>query len=480
MRPPSVLLSRREMLALGLGAAAYSAAVPGETRQATGVKVGEMTTGSVRFWLRRTGSSHRLANGIVRRGDGKTAKVLPPGADPRVLEGAAPGAPGYLRVVYKGPVSGATPWLDVNENADFATFPLVTGLRPGGAYTYSVETRATRKGRIDGELAGKFRTLPPADADVPIRFAMLSCQMYFHMDRPDGFHLYRSIQVEDPALLLSCGDNVYYDEDDPIANSEAVARYHWNRMYSLPTLVDCLRHVGGYWQKDDHDVLSNDAWPAIVPRRVAPLTFAQGQRIFREQVPAPENGRPMYRTVRAGAGVELWLPEARDYRTPNDDPDGPEKTIWGAEQKRWLKQSLQASNAVWKIIVNPNPIVGPDRPSKNDNHANPGFQHESREIRQFLKDNFDGNVISVCGDRHWQYHSVDPETGLHEFGCGAASDAHAGGTPGLDKRMHRFHRVQGGYLSFSVERDGAQSVLRLQHKDVHGQPVHERRFTRKA
>jgi alkaline phosphatase D len=467
-------------MALGLGASAYAAAVPGETHQATGCKVGEMTEESARFWLRRTASSQRLVNGIVRKGHQQAAKYLAPDARTSVLEGAAPGATGYVRVVYRGAKSGATRWLDVTEAADYAVQTTVIGLRPNTAYTYSVETRATRRGRVDGELTGAFRTLPLTSSVERVRVAMLSCQMYCHMDRPDGFHIYESIQRDSPQFLLSCGDNVYYDNEDPIANREDVARYHWQRMYSLPTLTNCLRQVGGYWQKDDHDVLSDDAWPSLDDKKMKPLTFVEGQRIFREQVPEPGVGKPLYRTVRVGTDLELWLPESRDYRTPNNGPDGPQKTIWGAEQKRWLMTSLAASKATWKVLVNPNPIVGPDRKTKNDNHSNAGFAHESREIRNFLKSNFDGNVISVCGDRHWQYHSIDPETGLHEFGCGAASDLHAGGTPGLDPVRHQFHRVLGGYLSIDVNRDGGTCALRLSHRDVHGVAVHGHTFRRQV
>lgn len=437
-----------------------------------------MTPESACLWLRRTAASQRLANGIVRRGQGNEAKYLAPETSPDLLEGAAPGAPGYLRVVYRGARSGATPWLEVNEQADYATQTLLRGLRPNSTYQYTVETRATRNGRTDGELTGTFRTLPTATAVVPLNVALLSCQMYCHMDRPDGFHIYESIAREAPQFLLSCGDNVYYDNEDPIVNREAVARHHWQRMYSLPTLTHCLRNIGGYWQKDDHDVLSDDAWPSRNDRKMAPFTFAQGQRIFREQVPAPVAGQPLYRTVRVGADLELWLPESRDYRSVNTDPDGPQKSIWGAEQKRWLLESLRASNATWKVMVNPNPIVGPDRKTKNDNHANAGFAHESQEIRRFLKSHFDGQVISVCGDRHWQYHSIDPETGLHEFGCGAASDLHAGGTPGLDPVRHQFHRVLGGYLSLDVARESGQCALRLRHRDVRGAAVHEHTFRR--
>jgi alkaline phosphatase D len=312
-----------------------------------------------------------------------------------------------------------------------------------------------------------------------VRAALLSCQMYAHKDRADGFHIYESIGKWAPDLLLSCGDNVYYDNEDPIASNEAVARYHWERMYSLRTLVECLRGVGGYWQKDDHDVLSDDAWPAMKDAKMRDLTFAAGQRIFRQQVPAPEAGKPMYRTVRAGADVELFLTEARDYRSANTDADGPGHTIWGAEQRRWLLDALRRSGAAWKIIVSPNPLVGPDRKNKKDNHANAAYAQEGGEFRRWVRNNFDGDVIAVCGDRHWQYHSVEPESGLHEFGCGAASDEHAGGTPGFDGARHRFHRVKGGYLTIESERREGQSLLWLRHRDVRGATAHEQVFSRR-
>lgn len=275
-------------------------------------------------------------------------------------------------------LSGATKWLDASEAADFAAQTTLTGLRPDTSYSYVVETRATRNGRVDGELTGGFRTLPVSARPAAVSIAMLSCQMYCHMDRPDGFHLYESIQRDAPHFLLSCGQNAYDDNEDPIANSEAVARYHWQRMYSLPTLVNSLRHVGGYWQKDDHDVFSNDAWPAMADKRMAPFTFVQGQRIFREQVPAPLTGQPLYRTVRAGADIELWLPEARDYRTPKQPSRWAGKTIWGVEQKAWLMKSLRASTATWKILVNPNPSgAGPDDEERQPRQL--GFAHESRQ-----------------------------------------------------------------------------------------------------
>ncbi len=83
------------------------------------------------------------------------------------------------------------------------------------------------------------------------------------------------------------------------------------------------------------------------------------------------------------------------------------------------------------------------------------------------------NFFVVCGDRHWQYHSVHPQTGLHEFSVGAASDEHAGGTPGEDKTYHRFHRVKGGFASITLTPTANGSAIAIRHHDVNGAVVYE-------
>ncbi|NIP95358.1 MAG: alkaline phosphatase, partial [Akkermansiaceae bacterium] len=46
------------------------------------------------------------------------------------------------------------------------------------------------------------------------------------------------------------------------------------------------------------------------------------------------------------------------------------KTIWGAKQKQWLFRSFEESDATFRLLISPTPVVGPDRGGKNDNHAN--------------------------------------------------------------------------------------------------------------
>ena len=167
---------------------------------------------------------------------------------------------------------------------------------------------------------------------------------------------------------------------------------------------------------------------------------------------------PSYRTFRWGRDLQVWFTDGRDFRSPNKMPDGPDKTIWGAEQKAWFKRTVKESDATWKVLVSPTPLVGPDRGSKNDNHSNEGFAHEGDEIRAWLKANVPDNFFVICGDRHWQYHSVHPGTGVQEFSVGPASDEHASGSPGDDAKVHKFHRVQGGFLAVALKREGAKAA----------------------
>ena len=67
-------------------------------------------------------------------------------------------------------------------------------------------------------------------------------------------------------------------------------------------------------------------------------------------------------------------------------PDGPGKSIWGKEQKEWLKRTLVASDATFKLLISPTPMIGPDNLRKTDNHCDVGgFQHERDEFFAFLK-----------------------------------------------------------------------------------------------
>ena len=129
-------------------------------------------------------------------------------------------------------------------------------------------------------------------------------------------------------------------------------------MYSLPLQREFHRQVPSYFIKDDHDILKDDCWPG---QTQGELSFARGVELFAEQTPS---SRAPYRRFRWGAQLELWLLEGREFRSPNTDPDGPEKTILGPEQLAWLERTLVESDATFRVVLSATPIVGPDRSRK--------------------------------------------------------------------------------------------------------------------
>jgi alkaline phosphatase D len=430
------------------------------------VKVGEVTDTTAIVWTRLTANGGRNADG--QKLVGKGAKDDTPLADAEVhkLHGACPGAAGRIRVRYdtKPDLSDAkaTGWVDVSEKTDFTHQFALAGLPADTVIHYAVDTTDPQK-VAHGSQPGSFRTAVKPDAEAEITFAVITCQMYADLDHADGFHIYPALRELAPRFVAITGDNVYYDSERPRALTPALARYHWERMYSLPRHAELLRTFATYWEKDDHDTLKDDSWPG---QKMGDLTFAEGQRIFRQQVPM---GETIYRTFRWGKFLQVWLTDGRDFRSANNLKDGPEKTIWGKEQKAWLFRTMKESDAAWKVLISPTPLVGPDRANKGDNHANKAFQTEGDEVRAWFQKNAPKNAFVICGDRHWQYHSVHPETGLTEFSVGAASDVHAGGSPGENKEYHKFHRVKGGFLTVVA---GGKSIT-FRHHDVNGKVVYQ-------
>ena len=193
----------------------------------------------------------------------------------------------------------------------------------------------------------------------------------------------------------------------------------------------------------------------------------------------------MYRTQRIHRDVQLWFTEGRDFRSPNKMPDGPEKSLWGKTQREWLQRTLKESDATWKIIITPTPMVGPDDTSKRDNHVNlRGFRHEADAFFSWAKDNGVARLFTFCGDRHWQYHSIHP-SGVEEFSCGALNDENSrrGVAPGakngtdpeaLIKQPYTYAEPTGGFLQVAIARaDGGVPQLRITFRDDTGRSLYE-------
>jgi len=351
-----------------------------------------------------------------------------------------------------------TRWVAATPDADYIVKTKVTGLEPGTRYYYRLLSRARIESQPEAGPTGTFATLDPGGGKRGVSFAVVTGMNAFAFrfrseaeNKDQGYPALETIVSQDPDFLVATGDNVYYDT--PYigrAKSRRGMRAKWHRQFATPRFAAFFQRIPVYWQKDDHDYRYNDADPygALEP------SHELGAAVFREQVPVTppgDEGAVTYRTHRIGDLLQIWLVEGRDYRDSNIAPPGPGKTMWGGAQRDWLQKTLLASDAVFKILVSPTPMIGPDDKMtgiqggilarlvgsspigqggdnrKRDNHTNAyGFRDEAEAFFTWLAENgfLERNFYIVCGDRHWQYHSIRPD-GFEEFSSGALVDGNA-------------------------------------------------------
>lgn len=477
----------------------------GEIANLQGEMAGEVTTDSVILQSRLTGL-RQLENDDV------------------------PGAPGVARFEISTEDSFEpairTDWITAHPGRDYIVKKKITGLTPATRYSYRLVFGPTVHEVRPGPVR-HFRTHPSAQIDAPVSFAVVTCMNYyfFHYgkynrddayrgaDKRLGYPALEAIQKLRPDFFVSTGDNVYLDHPGDVlfqqalkagknphpsphggkeAQTETAMRHKYHEQFVQPRFVQLFATTPTYWQKDDHDYRTNDSWPAMQ----YPISHELGVRDFVEQLPVTDPADPRavtYRTHRVGKLLQLWFVENRDYRSPNTDPDGPQKTIWGAEQKAWLKRTLAESDATFKLLISPTPMVGPDIPGgpvsgdKADNHCNPGgFQHEAAEFFAWAKaEGIDRKRFFIlCGDRHWQYHSIHP-SGFEEFSSGTLvkqnaargikpGDKRSSDPEGLIKQPFISPKPAGAFLQVNVRppSDGAAATLIISFYDETGAVLH--------
>jgi alkaline phosphatase D len=473
--------SRRAVAIVALLALCTTPVHSQSTSLGQGAMVGEVGTDTALLQTRLTAGDTLNATGDLPGRQGEVRFAW--GTDPDVLHAAA-----WQR----------TGWLQAESDHDYIVRHRLSGLRPGTEYFYYVEFPVN--GVMMVSPPKSFRTLPGPDSDRAVTFCMGSCMNYnsftqgksngggpitaTEWDRQQGYPAFAAMKHLQPDFFIGTGDIVYYDKPgDSPATELADLRQKWHEQFRFTRLIEFFSTTPAYWSKDDHDFRYNDA--DLRGDRLPSATT--GIDLFREQMPIHDLGdseSPTYRTHRINRWLQLWFTEGRDYRSPNRSTDGPEKSLWGTAQRQWLQTSLQQSDAHWKIIISPTPMVGPDDASKRDNHTNlKGFRHEAEQFFNWCEEQQIDNLMVFCGDRHWQYHSIHP-LGIEEFGCGALNDENSrrGVAPGsrrgtdpegLIRQPWTYSEPSGGFLYVRVgPGDDGAGLLQIEFRDDTGRVQH--------
>ncbi|MEU6160228.1 alkaline phosphatase D family protein [Streptomyces sp. NPDC047130] len=412
----SLAASAALALPVGVGSAAPAFALSGRPRAAWGVQAGDVTADSGLVWVR----SDRPARMVV--------EVSPTESFRRVRR-------------VPGPLLGG--------DTDFTGTTRLRGLPPGEQVHYRVLLADPDDPRRTGEpVTGTFRTAP-ARRRQGLRFLWsgdLAGQGWGINPDLGGYRIYDAMARLDPDFFLLSGDSVY--ADGPIAATaalpdgrvyrnvvteekskvaETLAEFRGNFRYNL--LDENLRRfnarVPTIVQWDDHEVRNNwypgqiiaDTDVRYTEKRVDVLV-ERARRAVSEYYPVStltpgrREGR-MYRVVRHGPLLDVFVLDMRTYRNANSsgtgtvDPQG----ILGREQLEWLKRELARSNAVWKVIAADMPLglVVPDTTegrrnveavAQGDPGAPLGRELQIAELLRFVKHRRITGTVWLTADVH--------------------------------------------------------------------------------
>ena len=355
---------------------------------------------------------------------------------------------GTLKVHLSGGKHHGIARLNVRAADDYTGQVVLTGLRPDTNYRYRV-----------GSEQGSFQTAPAADDADAVRLAFggdVTGQNVCR-DTREGFPIFETIRAERPDVFIGLGDMIYADnacnalgmygnEQVPgpgVAADLATFWAHWR--YSRADaasrrLLQSTSYVG-VW--DDHEVV-NDFGPLSDTRMTPPYTpgvhlLPIGLEAFLAYTPiavAPNTPKRLYRSLRWGKHLELFVLDTRQYRDANiaDDSADRPKTMLGREQLTWLKESLAASDATWKVIVSSVPMSIPTGfPVSGGrdgwaNHNEPsGFEQELLDILRFMEQRRIVNSLWITTDVHfaeafrYRPFPANPAFVVHELASGPLS-----------------------------------------------------------
>jgi alkaline phosphatase D len=278
-----------------------------------------------------------------------------------------------------------TDLVQTTVESDYIAKVTATGLKPSTDYYY----RPILDGGPDRYLRDKppmrVRTAPTPGSKGKVRIAFGSCaRIQAHPQQP----IWDAVQRWQPDLFLWLGDNVYHDTLEPQIMAEM---YRWQRL--VPNLQPLLQSVPQLAIWDDHDYALNDSDRTNPAKQDALDAF---KRYWANPAYGLADAPGVFFDCSYGA-VDLFMLDGRWYRDAAASPDGPGKTLLGAQQFAWLKQKLQDSKAVFKLIAcgsGWNIGKGPE----GDSWA--AYLHERNALFDFIRDRRIEGVVLLSGDTH--------------------------------------------------------------------------------
>jgi phosphodiesterase/alkaline phosphatase D-like protein len=267
------------------------------------------------------------------------------------------------------------------DSPGVATFKL-DGLESDTVHHFAVET-----GRGRG-LEGRFRTF--RDGPMSFRAAFGSCA-----STGSNHRVFSTILGFDPLFFIHMGDFHY---ENIRVNRPSVYRAAFEKVLASRRQSALYRSVPIAYVWDDHDFGPNDS-DRTAPGRPAALS------VYREYVPhyplSSTDGKveTIQQAFTAGR-IRFILTDVRASRDPEDRADGPDKSMLGTAQRKWLFDQL-ADAGGYPLVVWVNVVPWITRDREENGHGWAPYHWERTLIADRIKaSNLVDRLLILSGDGH--------------------------------------------------------------------------------
>ncbi|HEY1067618.1 MAG TPA: alkaline phosphatase D family protein [Pirellulales bacterium] len=323
----------------------------------------------------------------------------------------------FSKIVQKGTTAATPDWAhSVHVEID--------GLEPQRGYFYRFMAGD------EVSPVGRTKTTPAADAKVDaLKFAFASCQHF-----EEGLYTnYEHMLKEDVDLVFHLGDYIYeYKGRDKyprkhVGNELDTLDDYRNRhaQYKTdPHLAEMHRQAPWIVTWDDHEFDNNCAGaiseqldvktePYLARRARAYQAYYENMPLRKSAIPVGPDMK-LYRKISYGPLADFYVLDTRQYRSDQPCGDGnkpqcpaaldPNTSVMGAEQEKWLNETMDQSHAQWNVLAQQIMMARVDRKAGEDQAYSmdqwPGYETNRQRVLQRFHERNVSNPVVIAGDIH--------------------------------------------------------------------------------
>lgn len=328
-------------------------------------------------------------------------------------------------------------------------------MQPGTKYRYEITGPA---GQVISGKQYHFETAPDPTQTSKVCLAFGSCAPLKPLE------LWSQMEQQGSQGLILLGDTPYIDSTDLL-----VARERHRTFLQVPQLAALISHTPTWGTWDDHDFGRNDSDGRLQGKENTRQAFVE----YRANKEFGHDQSGIYTKFRYGP-VEVFLLDTRWFaRTEKSPVDPKQATLLGKRQWEWLKESILASSAPFKLITCG--MIWDDKEnSESDDWGT--YSYERDALYEFIGQNKISGVVLIGGDIHCSRHlkyDTEKTVGypIHQF---IVSPIHDSTIPKLNVPHPNLVRGEAvPHVWLRLEADSTQSPARLRAEWVQmkGQPM---------